>query len=69
MRWFWNKKKVNQEVAEHERQSSIEVTELKGRVHQSTTQAKKDVDRLNKLLKANGITLKIHIASKGGGHA
>lgn len=42
-----------------------EVLEMKKKVKQSSVQAKDDIDRLNKLLKANGITFRIHIASAG----
>lgn len=68
MQWFWNKKKMQRQLAQHEQQSSIEVLELKGKAHQSTTKAKRDIDKLNRLLKANGITLKIHIATNGEHH-
>jgi hypothetical protein len=67
MQWFWNKKRVQQEVANHVEQSSVKVHELQQKTHKTTAKAEKDIDRLNKLLKANGITLKIHIAA-GGSH-
>ena len=56
---------MREEVAE---QSTIEVLEINRKVNQTANQTKKDVDRLNRLLKANGITLKIHIATRGGQH-
>lgn len=46
--------------------SSQQVVQLKSQAHQTAAKADKDIQRLNSLLKANGITLKIHIAS--GGH-
>lgn len=69
MRWFWSRQQVQLEVAQHEKRSSIEVLDIKSKTHASTQQAKKDIDRLNRLLKANGITLKIHIATRGDYHA
>lgn len=69
MRWFWNRRKMAEEVAQHERQSSIEVVQLKKKSGQTTAQAHRDITRLNDLLKADGITLKIHIATRGGHHS
>lgn len=67
MLWFKQKKQKQAMQCEHDNQSSIEVVEMKSKVHQSAAQSKRDIDKLNKLLKANGITLRIHIAT-GGGH-
>ena len=47
--------------------SSVEVTNMQTEIKQSAVKTKRDIDRLNRLLKANGITLKIHIASGGHG--
>jgi hypothetical protein len=68
MLWF-KPKKVEIERVAHEEQSNIEVIKLKNKTKQSVVKTKKDIDRLNKLLKANGITLRIHIATKGNNHA
>jgi len=65
MSWF-RRRITNAEIEVAAEQSSIEVTAIKRKTKQTTQQTAKDIDRLNKLLKANGITLKIHIAA--GGH-
>jgi hypothetical protein len=54
------------DVEEQDHESSVEVTEMKHKAHQTAVQADKDIKKLNRLLRANGITLKIYIA--GGGH-
>lgn len=63
MNWFGRKKQQREIDTE---QSSNEVIAIKSRAKKTTQQTAKDIDRLNRLLKANGITLKIHIAA--GGH-
>lgn len=67
MLWFKKRKLEKDMQCDHDEQSAIEVVELKSKVHQSAERSKKDIDKLNRLLKANGITLKIHIAT-GGRH-
>lgn len=69
MALFWRRRKTIEEDQERDKLSSIEVVEIKALAHQSATQTKKDIDKLNRLLKANGITLKIHIATHGGRNA
>ena len=68
MLFHWTKKQKDIIVAteEHEQHSYIEVVELKKQAHQSITEADKHIKSLNALLRADGITLKIHIAA--GGH-
>ena len=66
MNWFIRSKHLKTEHEDVIKQSSIEVVELKSKTKKTTIQTQKDIDRINKLLKANGITLKIHIAA--GGH-
>lgn len=67
MRWFWSKKQSHKEIHRHEVQSSIEVVQYKRKANQSVAQANRDIKKLNDLLRADGITLKIHIA-QGGRH-
>ena len=64
--FFWNHKQHQRETEQHDVESTVEVVQLKEKAHMSANKADKDIQRLNKLLSANGITLKIHIAS--GGH-
>lgn len=61
--WF---KRTKQERIEEAQHTSIEVLEIKSRTHQTANQTKREIDRLNRLLKNNGITLRIHIATHGG---
>jgi hypothetical protein len=62
---LWKKpsKSVNESL------SSIEVVDIKRKSNATITQTNNDIKRLNKLLKANGITLKIHIATQEKNHA
>lgn len=66
MSLFWKRKQniIAEKVAE--RANEIKVDQIKHQTHETATQANKDIKKLNSLLRANGITLKIHIAS--GGH-
>lgn len=54
---FWKKK------------APTELDKVKRRTHRSADKADKDIQRLNTLLKANGITLKIYIATQEHRHA
>lgn len=58
------KKQVRQTAA---KKSTTEVGRIKTTIHRKATESKKDIDRLNRLLRSNGITLRIHIAT-GGKH-
>lgn len=65
----WWHKLNRKEVREHqlaEQQSFVEVVQLKSKTHRSVKQADKSIQKLNKLLRADGITLKIYIARGGG---
>ena len=44
--------------------SSIQVVALKSKAHMTAEQTQNSIDKLNKLLLADGITLKIHIATR-----
>lgn len=66
MSWFSRRKQEKEHIEAVAEQSSIEVLAIKSKTAKTTKQTAKDIDRLNALLKANGITLKIHIAA--GGH-
>ena len=69
MGWINKRKQATIKHEEIAEQSSIEVVALKRKTNKTAKQTSKNIDRLNKLLKANGITLKIHIATKGGHYA
>lgn len=45
------------------------VEEVKSQTHETIAETDKNIKRLNKLLKANGITLKIYKATHGEPHA
>lgn len=64
--FFFRKRRQNAPEEEHNDASFVEVVEMRRRLHQTTAQAKKEIDKVNSTFRANGITLKIHIAS--GGH-
>jgi hypothetical protein len=70
--WLFSRKrqKVLEVEQKHVKQtgSYLEVVELKRKTDAATNKAKRDIERLNRLLKADGITLKIHIAAGGGRH-
>lgn len=69
MALFWRRKQIIEKEKEHDRQSSIEVVALKKKTYRTAEQTNRDIDKLNRLLRADGITLKIHIASGGHGGA
>jgi len=60
--WHRNKKLRKKEMIAEIIQSA-EIERLKQEVHESADHADRNIKKLNKLLRANGITLKIHIAS------
>lgn len=63
---FWHHKQEKEDVAKHDVVLADEVEALKKRAHQSAEKADRDINKLNDLLRANGITLNISIAT--GGH-
>jgi predicted ribonuclease YlaK len=63
---FWHHKRETKATAEHDVVMSEEVEALKKKAHQSAEKASRDINKLNDLLRANGITLNISIAT--GGH-
>ena len=65
MLWF-NHRICKEDKEAHEVKSTIEAVQLKKKTKKVADKTTTDIDRLNKLHKANGITLKIHIAA--GGH-
>lgn len=66
MRLLWRNKQPQLENANVDVDCHSEVDALKKEAHKSIAQADKSAKRLNALLKANGITLQINIAT--GGH-
>lgn len=66
MSLFWKRRAHIEADSKTKEASSNEVTKLNRQTHQTADQANRDINKLNDLLRANGITLKIHIAS--GGH-
>lgn len=67
MSLFWKRSERVEAEKEAEKASSIEVVEIKRKAHKTAEQTNRDIKKLNDLLQANGITLKIHIAT-GGRH-
>lgn len=67
MSLFWHRNRNLEAEQLHDEASSIEVVKLKSEAHRTAAQADRDIKKLNKLLTANGITLRIHIAT-GGRH-
>jgi hypothetical protein len=65
MGWLFNRKKKTAMTADDPTQA--EVNELKKEVHKVTSKANEDIQRMNDLLTANGVTFRIHIAA-GGKH-
>ena len=63
---FWKRKQHIQEEHDADEQSHIQVLELKRRADQTARQADREIKQVKSRLEANGITLRIHIAS--GGH-
>lgn len=66
MSWFFHHKQNVRDNLQDDNISSIEITQIKRKGHRTIDKADKEITKVNNLLKANGITLKIHIAS--GGH-
>lgn len=64
--FFRRKKDSNNH--KHEQEVTIEVEAHKKRAIKTAEKAKANADQLNRLLRANGITLKIFIAA-GGRHS
>ena len=63
MALFWHRHQSMKREAESDAATTVDVEELKEVAHQTAVQADKDIRKLNRLLKANGITLKIYHAS------
>lgn len=66
MKWFWSRHKMEHEVEHHRKRSADEVKKLKRRTARSTGTAHRNIQNLNELLRANGITFNIHVATGGG---
>lgn len=66
MKLFWHRKQEAETTLERDIGLSNEVDKLKRRTHQTAEKADEDITKLNDLLRANGITLNISIAT--GGH-
>lgn len=67
MNLFWNRKQNIEIERKQDVESSVEVVALKQEGHKTAKEADAAIKRLNKLLRADGITLKIYIAA-GGRH-
>lgn len=59
--WFRNKSKHDVEL--HDIAADAEVQRLKTKQHAIATKADSDINKLNRLLEANGITFKIYKAT------
>lgn len=67
--WLFKRKKLDDErISQKETAVRVEVQHHKDTTEEAVKQAKKTTDQFNRLLKKNGITLKIHIATTGGRH-
>lgn len=64
---LFNRKKSRVQTEKLDDKLSVDVENVKRETHQTIHSADLATKRLNRLLKANGITLKIHIAA-GGNH-
>lgn len=60
--FFRHKQDTNDDFKDNSA-ASIEVIQIKREGHKAIDKANKEITKVNDLLKANGITLKIHIAS------
>lgn len=67
MALFWHRKRTIGREKLADEKSSKEVNRMTKEVHQTAYKTNQDIKRLNDLLKSNGITFKIHIAT-GGKH-
>ena len=67
MSWFFSRKQNDENNLQDDRNSSAEIFRIKRKGHTTIDKADAEITKVNRLLKANGITLKIHIAS--GGHS
>lgn len=65
MNLLWHRHQHITDSLKEDKVSSVEVTKITRKGHQSAAKADKEIVKLNKLLKADGITLKIYIASRG----
>lgn len=65
---FWKHKESAQKTARIDEGRSSEVEAIKLRAHNSAERADWQINRLNDLLRANGITLNISIATGGHKH-
>jgi hypothetical protein len=63
---IFNRKKSQASTVRSDVTSSNEVERLKGKAHKTAERTNQDIEKLNSLLRANGITLNISIAT--GGH-
>lgn len=64
MTWF--RKKEIAATEEHERQVSVEVAHHRKQTAKVAAQTIKTTNDFNKMLQRNGITIKIHLAMRGG---
>lgn len=65
--WIFKKRKTQQNEREaHEKAVTIEIQNHKKTTLKAIKETKQVTDNFNRLLKKNGITLKIHIATTGG---
>ena len=63
--WRWKKRRLEEQIRDsREHEVRVEVEHHKDRTKEAITEAKEVTDKFNDILKKNGITLKIHIATK-----
>jgi hypothetical protein len=67
MFWLFTCHKRYKQQSVDQKDAQAQIDDIKAKFKKTSTKTKADVDRLNRLLEANGITLKIHIAA-GGRH-
>ena len=68
MSLLWYRQKHKEDHREEAEESSVKVTQITHKGHITAEKADEEIVKVNKLLKADGITLKIHIATGGRHH-
>ena len=62
---FWGHKKSRRKERINDAHSSAEVDQIKKETLDTAEEARRKAEELNKLLLANGISVQIHIATRG----
>ena len=68
MFWLSNRRKCYKQQGVDQKDAQAQIDDIKAKFQKTSTKTKADVDRLNRLLESNGITLKIQIATGGHSH-